>query len=402
MKAWTKGGFYHDKQRDRWTWRIRYVDENGVRRRKAIVAKTQTALVLKVEEWQKEIDAAARKKVDKGETTVREYAALWLESMKLSVKPRTYKYYSQLVNNYIVSEYGDVTLNKVDADKVQIWLNALVGKKTGHTDALTAKTVNKIRTVFITMMKSACAKNYVTGNVLMATRAIRQEHKERVVLTEEQAKNLMEIARKGEYIYIDVKQRQTERPEQVYIRHLVNMALVLDFNSGLRIGEMFALTWKNVDFANNQIRVVATLGVDGSLGTPKTKSSIRNVTLPESVMKMLLDWKEEQQRFAEKHVGLFSNVDDLVFANAWGRCVSLTNFRRRHWHKLLLAAGLPEEITFHAIRHTHATLLLRRGVHVKVVSERLGHASTSITMDVYAHALPDMQAEAVNALNDIF
>lgn len=402
MKAWTKGGFYHDKQRDRWTWRIRYVDENGVRRRKAIVAKTQTALVLKVEEWQKEIDAAARKKVDKGETTVREYAALWLESMKLSVKPRTYKYYSQLVNNYIVSEYGDVTLNKVDADKVQIWLNALVGKKTGHTDALTAKTVNKIRTVFITMMKSACAKNYVTGNVLMATRAIRQEHKERVVLTEEQAKNLMEIARKGEYIYIDVKQRQTERPEQVYIRHLVNMALVLDFNSGLRIGEMFALTWKNVDFANNQIRVVATLGVDGSLDTPKTKSSIRNVTLPESVMKMLLDWKEEQQRFAEKHVGLFSNVDDLVFANAWGRCVSLTNFRRRHWRKLLLAAGLPEEITFHAIRHTHATLLLRRGVHVKVVSERLGHASTSITMDVYAHALPDMQAEAVNALNDIF
>lgn len=402
MKAWTKGGFYHDKQRDRWTWRIRYVDENGVRRRKAIVAKTQTALVLKVEEWQKEIDAAARKKVDKGETTVREYAALWLESMKLSVKPRTYKYYSQLVNNYIVSEYGDVTLNKVDADKVQIWLNALVGKKTGHTDALTAKTVNKIRTVFITMMKSACAKNYVTGNVLMATRAIRQEHKERVVLTEEQAKNLMEIARKGEYIYIDVKQRQTERPEQVYIRHLVNMALVLDFNSGLRIGEMFALTWKNVDFANNQIRVVATLGVDGSLGTPKTKSSIRNVTLPESVMKMLLDWKEEQQRFAEKHVGLFSNVDDLVFANAWGRCVSLTNFRRRHWHKLLLAAGLPEEITFHAIRHTHATLLLRRGVHVKVVSERLGHASTSITMDVYAHALPDMQAQAVKALDEIF
>lgn len=402
MKAWTKGGFYHDKQRDRWTWRIRYVDENGVRCRKAIVAKTQKALVLKVEEWQNEMDAAARKKMDKGETTVREYAALWLESMKLSVKPRTYTYYSQLVNNYIIPEYGDVTLNKIDADKVQIWLNALVGKKTGHTDALTAKTVNKIRTVFITMMKSACAKNYVTGNVLMATRAIRQEHKERVVLTEEQAKNLMEIARNGEYIYIDVKQRQTERAEQVYIRHLVNMALVLDFNSGLRIGELFALTWENVDFANNQVRVTATLGVDGSLDAPKTRSSIRNVTLPESVIKMLLGWKEEQKRFAEKHTGLFSNVDDLVFANAWGSCVSLTNFRRRHWRKLLLAAGLPENITFHAIRHTHATLLLRKGVHVKVVSERLGHASTSITMDVYAHALPDMQAQAVEALNEIF
>lgn len=183
----------------------------------------------------------------------------------------------------------------------------------------------------------------------------------KVVLTEEQAKHLLEVARKGEYIYVDVKQRQTERKEQIYIRHLVNMALVLDFNSGLRIGELFALTWGNVDFANNQIRVVATLGLDGSLDPPKTKSSIRNVTLPESVMKMLLDWQEEQKLFAKRFAGLFLNDEDLVFANAWGNSVSLTNFRRRHWHKLLLAAGLPEDITFHAIRHTHANLLLLEG-----------------------------------------
>ncbi len=300
MKAWTKGGFYHDKQRERWTWRIRYVDENGVKQRKAIVAKTQAALVLKVEEWQNEMDAAARKKADKGETEISEYAAIWLESMKLSVKPRTYTYYSQLVNNYIVPQFGNVALNKIDADKVQEWLNALVGKKTEHTDSLSAKTVNKIRTVFISIMKSAYAKSYVNGNILLATRAIRQEHKERVIMTEEQAKHLLEIARKGEYIYVDVKQHQNERPEQVYIRHLVYTALVLDFNSGLRIGELFALTWGNVDFDNNQIRVLATLGLDGSLDTPKTRSSIRNVTLPASVMKVLMDWKEEQQRFAER------------------------------------------------------------------------------------------------------
>ncbi|MDY6345467.1 MAG: site-specific integrase [Succiniclasticum sp.] len=402
MKAWTKGGFYHDKAQDRWVWRIRYVDENGIKQRKQIVAKTKSALVVKVDAWQAELEKAARKKEDKGETSLCEFAKNWLESMKLSVKPRTYTYYSQLVNNYIVPKYGDVPLNKIDADDVQRWLNALVGKKTKHTDSLSVKTVNKIRTVFITIMKSACAKSYISGNVLLASRAIRQQRKERVVLTEEQAKHLLEVARKGEYIYVDVKQRQTERKEQIYIRHLVNMALVSDFNSGLRIGELFALTWGNVDFANNQIRVVATLGLDGSLDTPKTKSSIRNVTLPEAVMKMLLDWQEEQKLFAKRFAGLFLNDEDLVFANAWGNSVSLTNFRRRHWHKLLLAAGLPEDITFHAIRHTHATLLLRRGVNVKVVSERLDHASTSITMDVYAHALPDMQAQAVKALNDMF
>lgn len=402
MKAWTKGGFYHDKARGRWVWRIRYVDDNGVRQRKAIIAKTQPELVLKVEAWQNELDAIARKKEDKGETTLGEFAVSWLESMRLSVKPRTYTYYSQLVNNYIVPEFGKITLNEVDADRVQVWLNSLFGLKTAHSDSLSAKTVNKIRTVFITMMKSACAKKYIMGNVLLATRAIRQEQKERVVMTEEQAKRLMEIAHKGEYIYVDVKQRQTERPEQIYIRHMVYTALVLDFNSGLRIGELFALTWRCIDFDNNQIRVVATLGPDGSLDTPKTRKSLRNVTLPESVMKMLKEWKEEQKKFAERFTGLFCNENDLVFANAWGRCVSLTNFRRRHWRKLLLAAELPEDITFHAIRHTHATLLLRRGVHVKVVSERLGHASTSITMDVYAHALPDMQAQAVKALEEIF
>lgn len=402
MKAWTKGGFYHDKAQNRWVWRIRYVDENGVKQRKQIVAKTKPEVVLKVEAWQAELDKAARKKEDKGETDLREFGKNWLVSMKLSVKPRTFTYYSQLVNNYIIPEFGDVSLNKIDADEVQKWLNALVGKKTEHTDSLSAKTVNKIRTVFISIMKSAFAKNYVKGNVLLATRAIRQERKERVILTEEQAKHLLEIAHKGEYIYVDVKQRQTERPEQIYIRHLVYTALALDFYSGLRIGELFALTWNSIDFENNQIRVIATLALDCSLDTPKTRSSIRNVAVPKSVIKMLKDWKEEQEKFAKRFAGLFCNENDLVFANAWGRCVSLSNFRRRHWRKLLLAAELPEDITFHAIRHTHATLLLRNGVHVKVVSERLGHASTSITMDVYAHALPDMQAQAVNALNKIF
>lgn len=177
MKVWTKGGFYHDKAQDRWVWRIRYVDENGIKQRKQIVAKTKSALVVKVDAWQAESEKAARKKEDKGETSLCEFAKNWLESMKLSVKPRTYMYYSQLVNNYIVSKYGDVPLNKIDADDVQRWLNALVGKKTKHTDSLSVKTVNKIRTVFITIMKSACAKSHISGNVLLASRAIRQQRK---------------------------------------------------------------------------------------------------------------------------------------------------------------------------------------------------------------------------------
>jgi integrase len=89
----------------------------------------------------------------------------------------------------------------------------------------------------------------------------------------------------------------------------------------------------------------------------------------------------------------------LVFANEVGGIINPSNLRNRRFKPLLKRAGLPN-IRFHDLRHTCATLLLSRNVHAKVVSEMLGHASVSITLDIYSHLMPDMQEKAAKALEE--
>ena len=109
-----------------------------------------------------------------------------------------------------------------------------------------------------------------------------------------------------------------------------------------------------------------------------------------------------RSRQAEKRLQLGSAWDnhDLVFPNEIGRPLEQGNLLRRSFWPLLKEANLPQ-IRFHDLRHTCATLLLRQDVHVKVVSELLGHASIKITLDIYSHVLPDMQEQAVRAMDNL-
>jgi len=93
---------------------------------------------------------------------------------------------------------------------------------------------------------------------------------------------------------------------------------------------------------------------------------------------------------------------DLVFTSPFGEPMSPTNFSRRYFKPLLKKWNISSDFTFHGLRHTHATLLLRQGVNPKIVQERLGHSSIKVTMDTYSHVLPDMQRQAVDALQGIF
>ena len=168
----------------------------------------------------------------------------------------------------------------------------------------------------------------------------------------------------------------------------------------MRRGEVLALRWQDIDFLFGQISVNRTLHRlqggkygDGSyvFTQPKSERSRRTIALSPSVILTLKDYKEKQTVIRAK-LGTSLKDDDLVFSNLKGEPLR-PNTITRAW-SMLAARAWVKVIRLHDARHTHASLLLKQGVHPKIVQERLGHASIQITLDTYSHVGPGLQEAA--------
>jgi integrase len=166
----------------------------------------------------------------------------------------------------------------------------------------------------------------------------------------------------------------------------------------MRRGEVLAVRWRDVDLdrATLQVAQVAELaGKKFSLKEPKTERSRRTITLPDRLV-------EELKVYRKEHAGLCLRLGlgkvDLVFPH-WpdGGLRNPSHFTKA-FSREVAAAKLPH-ITFHGLRHTHITHLLRSGVPVHVVSARAGHASPTVTLNIYAHVLPGQQEQAANIID---
>jgi integrase len=175
---------------------------------------------------------------------------------------------------------------------------------------------------------------------------------------------------------------------------------VLAVYTGFRQGELLALKWDDVNVESGALQVRRTLVTtkDGpDLAAPKTKSSRRSVKLTGSANDTLRSHLERQQREIEEAESHWQG-DGLLFASEVGEPLD-RHLAARRFGALLERAGVPK-IRFHDLRHTCATLLLLKNVNPKIVSEMLGHATVSITLDTYSHLLPNMQDHAAKALDE--
>lgn len=171
--------------------------------------------------------------------------------------------------------------------------------------------------------------------------------------------------------------------------------------TGMRQGELLGLRWQDIDLAAGSITTKQTLArVDGQViyQSPKTRGSRRAVIIPERVISVL---ESHRARILREKAALGEDYQDngLVFPKADGAPMNQPTLRR-HFRSDQERAGVPV-IRWHDLRHTSATLLFAKGVHPKVVSERLGHSRIGITLDTYSHVLPAMQEEAARAMGDI-
>ena len=172
--------------------------------------------------------------------------------------------------------------------------------------------------------------------------------------------------------------------------------------TGLRRSELFGLKWDAIDLTGSTLRVIRTLqritGHQLVVGQPKTERSRRSVSLPPSAVELFHRIRGAQIEEQLQYGGLWNN-SGYVFTIPDGSPIDPDRISKE-FPKLVKAHGLPH-LTFHGLRHAHATLALTAGINPKIVSERLGHSSVAVTMDIYSHVLPGMQEEAALAVENL-
>lgn len=303
------------------------------------------------------------------------YLRRWLEaSARPRVAPSTFITYEKYATIYLIPSLGDRQISKLEPLEIQEFYNNLIER------GLSAKTVANIHGVLFSALKQAVKWGLIRNNPVEVVDLPKYSRPEMNVFTPEQAAQFMKAT--------------------VYSPHKTLFSLLL--TSGMRPGEALALRWSNVDLEVGRVHVQQALSRtnDGwQLREPKTPQSRRAIPLPTSV---IADLKEHRVAQIEEKMRLSKTYNDrgFVFANERGDPLNPNNIYKRHFRPLLKDAGLPR-LRLYDLRHTCATLLLAAGEHPKVVSERLGHASVTLTLDTYSHVLPDMQDRATAKLESI-
>lgn len=178
---------------------------------------------------------------------------------------------------------------------------------------------------------------------------------------------------------------------------------MLALTTGMRQGELLGLKWADIDVSAGTLAVRRALQWQRGNGLafvePKTARSRRKIHLSQTALVALRTHKD-RQAFDRHAAGEGWNDNALVFCDTVGEPLSPTNETKR-FQRAVAAAGLPA-IRFHDLRHTAATILLTKGIHVKLVSEMLGHSTIVLTLDTNSHVIPAMHADATAAMDAVF
>jgi integrase len=310
--------------------------------------------------------------IDVARVGVAQFMEKWLaDYAKRAVAPRTYERYSEIVALHLNPSLGSLGLSQLRPAHI------VAAERAWHEGGLSAATVLKFHRLLREALHHAVRWQMLAVNPADAVTPPRVERREMSVLSPDQAMALLAAASGTEF----------EAP--------ITTALY----SGLRLGELRGLRWRDVDLAAGRLSVQQTLQKRPGGGVvarqPKTHRSRRLVSLPMVLAEVLGDHRRRQVE-ARLAAGDAWEDADLVFTDALGRPIGETHLRLGFW-RLLRQAGLPR-IRLHDLRHTMATLMLAAGEHPKVVSERLGHSTIAITLDTYSHVLPGLQAAAAERM----
>jgi len=317
--------------------------------------------------------AVGRKKGKTKGQTAADFFEEWLLSISHSVKPRTLRRYEEYVRLHAIPALGDVRLRRLSPTDLERLYAAKI------EDGLAPRSVLHLHMALHRALRHAQRRGLVDANIAELVDPPKPQRREMQSLSPEQAQHFLGVVR-------------ADRLEALY---------VLAITTGMRQGELLGLRWRDIDLPGRSLRVTGSIQYikgDGlRVSSPKTRGSRRQVMLSQIAIDAL-ERRRESQKHERAHSESKWEDQDFVFTSRNGKPIYATNIVNRSFPRLLAAAGVPR-IRFHDLRHTAATLLLGQSVHPKIVSEMLGHASIGITLDLYSHATPTIQREAITAFD---
>ena len=371
----------HIRQRGKGTWAIVIDigrDANGKRRQKwHTVHGSKKAAERELARLLNEINTGGY--VEPTQLTVREYLERWLRDYaEHNVAAKTGERYTDLIRKHIAPSLGHYRLSKLHPLHIQdFYAQALESGRMDGKGGLSAQTVLHMHRVLRTALNQAVKWQLLARNPADAVSPPRPQHKEMRALDEQETAKLL----------------------RAFARSTLHVPVLVAVTSGVRRGELLGLRWSDIDFKTAILSVRQSLeqtrkGV--AFKQPKTSKSGRAIALPPLTVEALREHRASQAEHRLKLGPVYENLD-LVFPRDDGRPWAPDGFTST-FAALVRRSGLPH-VRFHDLRHTHATQLLRQGVHPKIVSERLGHSTVGITLDVYSHVLPGMQDEAAKGVD---
>lgn len=303
--------------------------------------------------------------------TYKELAELWFETYQHTVKPQTFKETTFLFNRYLLPAYGHLPPEKITISMIQSLINKLSKRLVNF------KVVNSLNRRILQHGVTLQVLPFNPAREIILPRPIKRESKAIKYIDNETLKKLMtymeQIANHNYTYYFD------------YVLYSLLLA------TGCRFGEITALEWSDIDLENKTIHINKNYNrIIKQVGTTKTKTGNRIISIDQKTINLLRLYQVRQQQL---FLDVGAGTPSVVFSTPTKTYQNLST-RQNSLTKRLNEIDCPR-FTFHAFRHTHASLLLNAGINYKELQHRLGHSTLAMTMDTYSHLSKDKEKEAV-------
>ena len=386
------------RRRSNGTWEGRYTDEvnkEGKQIQRSVYGKTKKEVADKLHTifYQKQQGVY----VIPTKVLVKDWLIEWLHNYAhIMVRPSTYISYEGYIYNHIIPMIGDLPIQKLTPPIVQNFYNdRYLNGRTDGKGGLSSKTLRNMHNMFHQAMEQAKINGLIMQNPTDNAIIPKSQKKEMRVLSVQEQLQLLSV------IHL----------------HRLGFAIKFDLATGLRIGELCALKWTDLNYQKKTVKISRTLQriktnqlereeLDGSENMTmvveedvKTSSGFREIPIPDKIWMELMQHQQLQQQEYMTY-GIPILTDGYIFAMPFGTCVEPSTMRDA-LNYLLAAAGI-EHANFHSLRHTFATRAIEAGMPVKTLSDILGHSQVQITMDLYCHSSIDHMRDSMNALMGMF